>query len=211
MDLNRRTVLGVSAIAVACATLVPACEKKSAPDSEAALSTDRKDALVPDCGNKTITGAGVGNLRIGITVDSVKSRCTVARDTTHPGLEGSMERRLLVVFDHDLLDAEIVNGRVWRLDIDSPPFRTLDSLGAGSSLSDLLKLPRVRGLVGEGVIALVSPAHCGISFILSGGLPQGRLAKLDSAEMSRFPASTRVSRVLVYGCSDGTASSTPAK
>jgi hypothetical protein len=153
------------------------------------------------CDNKTITSNAVGTLRIGLSVDSVKSICRVARDTTMRGLEGMMERRLVVSFGGDALDAEIVDGRVWRLDIRSPAFRTTDSLGVGSPIGNLSRLGRIRGLVGEGVLVVVSPDRCGLSFVLSGGIPATRGRNWDSAALAKLPRSTTVERVYVVGCS----------
>jgi hypothetical protein len=151
------------------------------------------------CGDRTIRGDGVGNLRIGESVDSVKARCTVLRDTTQQGLEGMQERRMLVGFGKDTLDAEIVDGKVWRLDVRSPAFQTRDSIAVGSPLRWLLG-ENARGLVGEGVLAVVSPDHCGLSFILSGGIPGARVRSWDKEALTRLPASTSVKRILVLGC-----------
>ena len=152
------------------------------------------------CNNKTITSNAVGTLRLGLSVDSAKVICRVVRDTTMRGAEGMMERRLLVSFGGDALDAEIVDGRVWRLDIRSAAFRTPDSLGVGSAIGDLSRLGEVRGLVGEGVLVVVSPDRCGLSFVLSGGIPATRVRNWDSAALARLPRSTTVERVYVVGC-----------
>jgi hypothetical protein len=117
------------------------------------------------------------------------------------GLERMMERRLLVSFGRDALDAEIVDGRVWRLDIRSPAFRTTDSLGVGSPIGNLSRLGRVQGLVGVGVLVVVSPDRCGLSFVLSGGIPPTRVRNWDSAALAKLPRSTTVERVYVVGCS----------
>jgi hypothetical protein len=151
------------------------------------------------CGDRTIRGDGVGNLRIGESADSVKARCTVMRDTTQLGLEGMQERRMLVGFGKDTLDAEIVDGKVWRLDVRSSAFQTPDSVGVGTPLRRLLG-QNARGLVGEGVLAVVSPDRCGLSFILSGGIPGARVRSWDNEALARLPASTSVKRILVLGC-----------
>ena len=153
------------------------------------------------CGAKTIEGDGVGEVRIGAAIGAVKSRCEVVRETVQLGSEGMMERRATVSFPPDVLEAEIVDDKVWRLDIRSPAFRTSDSLGVGSTLGDLLRLPRVQGMIGEGILVVVSPDRCGLSFVLSGGIPPGRVRNnWDRKALSALPASTKVARVLVLGC-----------
>jgi hypothetical protein len=164
------------------------------------VAADTSSAPSHSCGAKTISADGVGEVRIGVAIDAVKARCDVARDTVQPGPEGMTERRSTVSFPPDVLDAEIVNEKVWRLDVRSPAFRTGDSLGVGSTLGDLLRLPRVQGMIGEGILVVVSPDRCGLSFVLSGGIPPGRVRNWDRKALSALPASTKVARVLVLGC-----------
>jgi hypothetical protein len=164
-----------------------------------------------NCGGMTITGDSVGSVRVGESVDSLKSRCTILRDTTQQGLEGMMERRILVDFQPDTLEAEIVDGKVWRLDVKSPAFRTADSLGVGTPLSGLLHLAGARGLVGEGVLAVVSPERCGLSFMLSGGIPARRVRSWDRNALSTLPASTKVREILVFGCRAANRPGSPAR
>ena len=165
-------------------------------------STDRTAARMSPsgCGARTIAGGGVGNLRIGESVASVKARCPVVSDSSRRGLEGMPERRLTVAFGTDSLEAEIVDDKVWRLDISSPGFRTADSLGVGTPVARLLRLRKARGLVGEGVLVVVSPERCGVSFMLSGGIPRRQVRTWDSTALSALPTTTTVKRVLVLGC-----------
>jgi hypothetical protein len=154
------------------------------------------------CGDEIIRGEGIGELRIGITVDAVRQRCTVVRDTTVIDIEGMPARKLAVMFAQDTVEAEIVNGRVWRLAVHSPRLRTADSLGVGTPLARLVNLKRPRGMTGEGKFFVASPDHCGMSFRLAitGG---GGSGDLDSAGLARLPKSTPVSEVLVFGCRPG--------
>jgi hypothetical protein len=152
------------------------------------------------CNATTITADGVGPIRIGVTVDSLKKLCDVVRDTTQLGGEGMMERRLTISVTPATLDAEIVNGRVWRLDISSPAFRTVDSLGVGSPLAALLRRQEPKPAAGEGIVVVMLRDHCGMSFVLSGGYTSGVFRKWTGDELSKLPSSTTVERVLVFGC-----------
>jgi hypothetical protein len=152
------------------------------------------------CGNKLIDGESVGELRIGMSIDSLGEYCHVKRDTVQPGPEGTTERRVTVAFPPALVDAEIVEGRVWRIDIKSPAFRTADSLGVGSSVRDVLRRDEADGAAGEGAFYLISLKHCGLSYRLSGGIPTGAIRRWDSTALSGLPASTEVTQVLVTGC-----------
>lgn len=145
-----------------------------------------------------IDSAGIGGVRIGMPADSVTARCDVVRDTIELRSEGQRERILVVSLAGDTVNAEIDSSRVWRIEVLRPGPRTADSLGVGSPLSRLLSLPSVRGLTGEGNLFVVSPAHCGLSFELSE--PRSPGGDWPAARLRTLPASTEVTRVLVYGC-----------
>ena len=153
--------------------------------------------LATTCGEPLLTDGGVGKVRIGTRVDSLESQCRVLKDALQPGPEGTTERRVTVGFAEDSLEAEIVDDRVWRLDITSPRFRTADSLAVGSTLGDLLKHGGARGAVGEGRFFVLSPNHCGLSFELAGGIPAGKSRSWDQKELSSLPLTTRVKRIVV--------------
>jgi len=152
------------------------------------------------CGGNTLSGRGVGALRIGMDVEAVRRVCRVLSDTTRLASEGQRARFVGVGFGTETLEAEIVNGRVWRIDVRSPRFRTSDGLGVGTPLSRLLSLKSPRGLTGEGQLFVVSPDHCGLSFRLSDNGSSARSQNWDRAALSRLPSGTVVDRVLAVGC-----------
>lgn len=175
--------------------------KVPTPDTRAIVSTaSRPVAVSPGCSDKTLRGEGIGKLEIGADIDSVNAYCRVVTDTLRPGSEGMMERSITVAFPPTSVDATVVDGIVWRLAVESPDFRTPDGLGVGSKLPELLRLDRPKGMVGEGILVVVSPAHCGLSFVLTGGIPPLNLQNLDKNELSKLPRSTRVEKVFVVGC-----------
>jgi hypothetical protein len=166
--------------------------------SPAAPSTS--DPRASACGEAVITDEGIGELRIGTTVESVRQKCTVVSDTTALGAEGMPARKLGVALARDTVEAEIVDGRVWRIAVHSPRLRTVDSLGVGTTLARLLQLRNPRGMTGEGKFFVASPAHCGMSFRLANAGPGAQRGDLDSAGLARLPKSAVVSEVLVFGC-----------
>lgn len=157
-----------------------------------------RPAVGGGCTATNLTGEGVGPVRIGATVDAVRARCTIVAEGTRPGPEGSTSRFVTVAMNADSVDAEIVDGRVWRVPVTSSRLRTEDGLGVGTPLARLLELRDVRPAMGEGLYVL-SPAHCGVSFQLAS--PDGSLPPATTvAELRRLPSSTVVSRVLLTGC-----------
>jgi len=203
-------------LAAACCLVLAACSGEHAAEAPAeqavreALQQEVQNAPPQGaagdvaagaaCGTPVLDGNGIGAVRIGMEVDSVKARCVVARDTVELRSEGEPERILVVVFGSDSVTAEVDSAHVWRLEIRSPRFRTLDSLGVGTPLGTLLALPGgVQGLTGEGGLFLLAEARCGLSFQLSAaGLSGGDWQR---ARLRTLPDSTHVTRVLVVGCS----------
>ena len=110
----------------------------------ALIACETKHPLSP-CGEGVITDEGIGELRIGATVESVRQKCDVVRDTTLIAAEGMPARKLAVVFSRDTVEAEIVDGRVWRIAVLAPRLRTADSLGVGTNLARLLQLKNRAG------------------------------------------------------------------
>ena len=164
------------------------------------VKKEQPPSSVPACGDAIITDEGIGELRIGTTVESVRQKCTVVSDKTGPGAEGMPSRKLTVALARDTVEAEIVNGRVWRLAVHSPRLRTADSLGVGTTLARLLQLRNPRGMTGEGKFFVASPEHCGMSFRLANAGPGAQRGDLDSAGLARLPRSAVVSEVLIFGC-----------
>lgn len=172
----------------------------AAPDRVIASAPPAPVIAGQNCGDKVIRDQSIGKLRIGMNVDSLKRQCHVTIDTLQPGPEGMAERRVTVAFPPERLDAEIVEGRVWRIDVESPAFRTADSLGVGSSVADVLRRDEPNGGTGEGAFFLISKKHCGLSYQLSGGIPAGANRRWDKEALSTLPASMEVNKILVWDC-----------
>jgi hypothetical protein len=107
---------------------------------------------------------------------------------------------ITVAIDGEVIEAEIVDEKIWRIEVRSSHFRTTDSLGVGTPLSRLLALGNARGITGEGQLFVVSPEHCGLSFRLSDNGSRSRAQNWDRTGLSRLPAGTVVNKVLIVGC-----------
>jgi hypothetical protein len=180
---------------------VPPTGQSAAGKDSTSRAAQRSDAAgtLHDCGDKIVREDGVGRIRIGNSIDSVRAHCFVTRDTTALGAEGMPARKITVRFADDSVVAEIVNDRVWRIELTSSAFATTDSLRVGSPVSRMLQLRNPRGLTGEGQLFLVTSDHCGLSFRLSN--PDGSAVR-DWARpvLSKLPPGTVVSEILIVGC-----------
>lgn len=185
-------LLWLALVVVACGDDSPRLDGRQ--DSAALTS-----AATTLCDGPSFDGSGVGALRIGVTVDSLRRVCRVVRDTTELRAEGLPTRVVAVASRGDTLEVEIDSGRVWRIAMTGPRFRTADSLGVGVPIARLLDIPGVRGLTGEGALYLVSPAHCGLSFRATD--PKGALRADWTLPLLRgLPATSVVTSVLILGC-----------
>ena len=207
----QHTVMMNAFVALLLATLI-ACEEtspRSAPPNSTARVTETPAgsepprspaALNPNCGDRIITGSGLGDLKIGTPLESVRSRCTIVRDTTELRAEGMPARVISVLFGSDTVEAEVVGGKLWRIEVNQSDFQTRDSLYVGTPLSRLLRFPGVHTAYGEGAIYLLSPEHCGLSFRLSGPGLQSLPPDADKTQLEQLQSSVSVSRILIVGC-----------
>ena len=144
---------------------------------------------------------GVGVLRIGMSVEEVRQRCRVVRDTTVLDNEGMPARRLEISIGDDTAVAEIVADSVWRVRLTSPRFRARGGLGIGTSASALAAIPGARALAGEGEVYVTMPGTCGVSYRVAGA-DFARVSGARSPEeaMDLLPDTARVDLLLVYAC-----------
>jgi hypothetical protein len=184
-----------------CSTLLPACRDRSPATIDHDSASANVQPAATSCLNASFDGTGIGELRIGMTVDALQRSCPVVRDTIELRAEGTPARIVAVAAQGDTVEAEVEAGRVWRITITSPRFRTADSIGVGVSLDRLLALPGIQGLTGEGTLYLMSPARCGVSFRVTD--PGERLrAEWTLPQLRRLPATTTVTRILIVGCAE---------
>lgn len=193
------------AIAVSLLLTVGCQEGGRDADADLTPGGDRPSSEL-DCGVPAGAGdvqidEGVGVLRIGTSVEDLRERCDVIRDTTVLDMEGMPARRLVVAVSGDTVVAEIVSGRVWRLRLGTPRFRTSVGLGVGSRVGELAGHAGARALVGEGEIYVTLPASCGVSYRIAGA-DFARVAGVRSPEraMAELPKDARVDLLLVTDC-----------
>lgn len=118
-------------------------------------------------GSPVLTSLGMGNLQVGRTMAVVKRTCRVRRDLQELN-EGAPERILTVVVNGAPVRVQVLNGLVWRIDINSPIFATRSGLRVGTSLARLVE--RRKGVhlsEGEDGLYVSIDEFCGLSFKFS--------------------------------------------
>lgn len=147
-------------------------------------------------GGAELTGAGIDGVKIGQSTEELRRLCPVVGDTMLL-LEGQSQPALKIALGGDTIVAEIVAGRIWRIDVTSPGLATRDSLRVGTPARRLAALPGARVAAGEGNYFVFVPSHCGLSFGLVGLPTRGRPWTI--AELAAQPDSARVGVILVTG------------
>ena len=197
MTKSRLIPMLVLAAAAACSDAADTTpDAVPAPGRQDTLP-DSSTASVAACGiddGSIIDGDGIGRLRVGTALADVREECAIVSDTTGLGVEGTLERRIEVDLRRDIVEAVLVDGRVWRVHVDGKAFRTPDGLGVGSTVADLRRDRTARVMPGEGSMYVALDDHCGLSFRLS-GVPFGR-----ARPVAELPADGRVVEVLAFGC-----------
>lgn len=159
----------------------------------------------PGCGitaGAAISDTGLGVLSIGTSVDSVLAACQVIRDVRTLDAEGVPTRILSVDLSWDVVYVVLDDSdRIWRVEIGGAHFRTSDSIGVGTPIEALLRIPGLKAVEGEAVLYAISDARCGLSFRLSyRPTMDERHEQWTHDELQRLPRSVHVDQVAVVRC-----------
>lgn len=175
-----------------------ACTQGAQPAPEDRAAAAVRDTVVPPAGEARrveIRDSSVGCLRLEAPVRSVRSDCTIVKDTVLY-VEGDPQEAMWVdVGGHTAL-AEIVEGEVWRISVWQPGPMTRDSLQVGSPVNRLAGLPGLQVFSGEGRYFATVAEHCGLSLGLD--LPPRR-ARWEPGDLGSLPDSVAIGMILVVG------------
>ena len=156
-----------------------------------------------DCGISglpVVTDNGIGDLKEGSRVADVKARCEVVTDSEQRGVEGMMERVLVVRIQGETVRAIVNNDRVWRIEISSSRYRTSDSLGVDTPLSRIAAKRGARFFPGEGGVYGFIADHCAMSFRFSVPLRPPRGGDWTAQSIAAAHPDAVVDRLLVTRC-----------
>jgi hypothetical protein len=218
----RRRVAWIGALALA--GTVVACKAKS--EAKAAVPTVAADTVAPEpvepapapvaampaapapvealryaCDQYTIRESGVGAMEIGDAQDAFRTRCIVLSDSTaaDPG-DGTVRGTVVVGVNGVPVEVQIADGRVYRVTVSNPLFRTADGMGPGVSFVRLLDWPGAVVLEGEHDLSVVVNAHCGLYFRITKPATPPQSLALWADVVRAMPPDTPVERVVVRGC-----------
>src|SRR5687768_11994482 len=108
----------------------------AAPDSPiAAADSMPAEKSCGVTGTPVLDEDGIGELKQGRAVSDVAALCDVTSDSEQRGQEGMMERVLVVSVAGESVRSIVQNDRIFRIEVNTPRFRTSDSLGVDTPLS----------------------------------------------------------------------------
>ncbi len=189
-----------------------ACSRSSeTADTTAAVPSDSVVVAMPDTalpGAKTcgVTGVprldeeGIGELKQGRPVSDVAALCEVISDGQQQGQEGMMERVVVVQIAGETVRSVVQNDRIDRIQINTPLFRTVDSLGVDTPLSRIASMRGAQFAPGEDGVYGFSPEHCGLSFRFSVPWRPPAGGQWTARAITKEHGTAAVNRVIVIPC-----------
>jgi hypothetical protein len=140
---------------------------------------------------------GIGLLRIGTPLDAVRASCAIISE--RPGAnDAPMIAR--VDLGLDTATVEFLGGVLQRITLHHQAYRTIDSLGVGTRVARLLNLRSVSGVTERNRLYAVTPAYCGLRFMLEDPAPRLPSAQSGRAALRRLSGETKTLELEIVGC-----------
>lgn len=118
-----------------------------------------------------LSSEAAGPVRLGMTAEQVQKLPGLTAVTSNIQIEGTTQPTLQIRRGtRSLMMAEIVDGKVWRLTITSPEYRTPEGAGLGTLASRLEQIYGTPDLMlDEGAVCAVFKKAPGLSFCFAPG------------------------------------------
>jgi hypothetical protein len=151
-------------------------------------------------GTPALTEKGIGDLRHGMPVSEISEVCEVLSDSRQLGNEGMMERVVVVRIAGETVRAIIADEKIYRIEVNTPRFRTADSLGVDTPLSRIASMRGAQFAPGEDGVYGFSPEHCGLSFRFSLPWRPPAGGQWTAKAIAERHGDAAVNRVIVIEC-----------
>jgi hypothetical protein len=137
---------------------------------------------------------GLGLLRVGVSVDAIRGACAVLDE--QQGDTGLMR----VDLGEDTALVDLDKGIIKRIRLTHQAYRTSDSLGVGTHISTLLRLRESTAITERERLYAISPAYCGLRFMLMDPAPKSASARTGRTALRRLAGETRTRELEIVGC-----------
>jgi hypothetical protein len=154
---------------------------------------------IPACGispESRVGEDGLGLLRIGVSLNAIRASCAVIAEESID----SVNARASIDLDRDTALVELRNGSIRRITLTHQAYRTADSLGVGTHISTLMRLRDAVGVTEGNRLYAVSPAVCGLRFMMVEPAPRPPAAQSGRAALRRLAGETRTRELEIVGC-----------
>jgi hypothetical protein len=153
---------------------------------------------IPQCGispESRVSEDGLGLLRIGMPLESIRGGCAVIGESGTDSVGSA-----LIDLGRDTAVVDLDKGMIRRITLSHQAYRTSDSLGVGTHISTLMRLRDATGITVNDRLYAVSPAYCGLRFLLVDPAPKSAAARTGRAALRRLPGETRTRQLEIIGC-----------
>jgi hypothetical protein len=187
-----------SPLLVAC-LLLAACRIEKVRTGDTARGGVEPGPGIASCGispESRVGEDGLGLLRIGVSLDAIRGACAVLSEQT--GDSGSGVVRVDLGRDTAIVDMQ--NGAIRRIRLTHQAYRTSDSLGVGTHIATLLRLREATAITDRDRLYAISPAYCGIRFMLMDPAPKSAAIRTGRSALRRLSGETRTRELEIIGC-----------
>lgn len=186
------------ALVVAFGVILSACRIEKVRLSDTTRLGVDPGPGIPPCGispESRVSEDGLGLLRIGMSLDGIRGSCAVISER---GLDSIGEARIDLGRDTAIL--ALNKGKIRRITLTHQAYRTADSLGVGTHIATLMRLREATAMTERDRLYAVSPAYCGLRFMLMDPAPRSAAARSGRAALRRLSGETRTRELEIVGC-----------
>jgi len=187
-------------LAVGIALTVAGCRIEKVRSADTTTVGSEPGPGIMACGitpGSRVSEDGIGVLRVGTSLDAVRSSCAVLSE--HPGV-GNAPLIARVDLGLDTATAEFIGGILKRITLHHHAYRTADSLGVGTPMTRLMNLRAVTGVTERNHLYAVTPAYCGLRFMIENPAPRPPAAQSGRAALRRLSGETKTLELDIVGC-----------
>jgi hypothetical protein len=139
---------------------------------------------------------GLGLLRVGVSIEAIRASCAVLSEQA--GDSGRAIAR--IDLGRDTARVDLRNGTIRRITLFHQAYRTADSLGVGTHIATLMRLRETTGMTDRNRLYAVSPALCGLRFMMMDPAPKAATSRNGRRALQRLPGETRTRELEIVGC-----------
>ena len=184
---------------LACLLPLAACRIEKVKSGDTTRGGVEPGPGIPACGispESRVGEDGLGLIRIGVSLDAIRGSCSVISEQMIDSVTGSAR----IDLGRDTALVALQNGNIRRITLFHQAYRTLDSLGVGTHISTLMRLREAAGVTERNRLYAVSPAVCGLRFMMMDPAPSPPAAQTGRAALRRLAGETRTRELEIVGC-----------